>query len=86
MHEAFRAVRRNKGKAGVDRVSIEMFAQHLDRNPERLMVQALRGGRGGVYSRLDYAELRAPFDRVDALRAVLGCPPKLRTAAVYLRR
>lgn len=36
MHEAFRAVKRNKGKAGVDRVSIEMFAQHLDQNLEAL--------------------------------------------------
>ena len=37
MHEAFRAVKRNKGKAGVDRVSIEMFAQHLDQNLTSLM-------------------------------------------------
>jgi retron-type reverse transcriptase len=37
MHEAFRAVKRNKGKAGVDRVSIEMFAQHLDQNLLALM-------------------------------------------------
>ena len=34
MREAFRAVKRNKGKAGVDRVSIEMYAQHLDQNLE----------------------------------------------------
>lgn len=43
MHEAFRAVKRNKGKAGVDRVSIEMFAQHLDQNLESLMRDLKRG-------------------------------------------
>jgi len=37
MHEAFRAVKRNKGKAGVDRVSVEMFAQQLDQNLTALM-------------------------------------------------
>ena len=37
MDDAFRAVKRNKGKAGVDRVSIEMFAQQLDLNLAALM-------------------------------------------------
>jgi group II intron reverse transcriptase/maturase len=37
MEAAFRAVKRNKGKAGVDRVSIEMFARHLDQNLTSLM-------------------------------------------------
>lgn len=37
MHAAFRAVKRNKGKAGVDRVSIEMYAQQLDQNLTSLM-------------------------------------------------
>ena len=43
MHEAFRAVKRNKGKAGVDRVSIEMFSKHLEQNLESLM-RALKQG------------------------------------------
>lgn len=43
MHEAFRAVKRNKGKAGVDRVSIEMFDQHLEQNLESLMQDLKRG-------------------------------------------
>lgn len=43
MHEAFRAVKRNKGKAGVDRVSIEMFDRHLEQNLESLM-RALKQG------------------------------------------
>ena len=37
MHDAFRAVKRNKGKAGVDRVSIELYAQQLDQNLIALM-------------------------------------------------
>ncbi len=43
MREAFRAVKRNKGKAGVDRVSIEMFDQHLEQNLESLMRDLKRG-------------------------------------------
>jgi group II intron reverse transcriptase/maturase len=43
MHDAFRAVKRNKGKAGVDRVSIEMFARHLEQNLAALM-RALKTG------------------------------------------
>ena len=43
MHEAFRAVKRNKGKAGIDRVSIEMFAQHLEQILESLMRDLKRG-------------------------------------------
>jgi RNA-directed DNA polymerase len=43
MHEAFRAVKRNKGKAGVDKVSIEMFSWQLDQNLESLMRDLKRG-------------------------------------------
>ena len=43
MHEAFRAVKRNKGKAGVDRVSIEVYSKHLDQNLEALMRDLKRG-------------------------------------------
>jgi group II intron reverse transcriptase/maturase len=43
MHEAFRAVKRNKGKAGVDRVSIEMYARQLDQNLEALMRDLKQG-------------------------------------------
>lgn len=43
MHEAFRAVKRNKGKAGVDRVSIEMFARQLDQNLIGLMRDLKKG-------------------------------------------
>jgi retron-type reverse transcriptase len=43
MYEAFRAVKRNKGKAGVDRVSIELFAQQLDQNLVALMRDLKQG-------------------------------------------
>ena len=56
MHEAFRAVRRNKGKAGVDRVSIEMFAQQLDQNLARLM----RDLKQGTYQPLPVRRVQIP--------------------------
>lgn len=43
MHEAFRSVKRNKGKAGVDRVSIKMFADNLEQNLLALMRDLKRG-------------------------------------------
>jgi group II intron reverse transcriptase/maturase len=43
MYEAFRAVKRNKGKAGVDRVSIELFARQLDQNLAALMRDLKQG-------------------------------------------
>lgn len=43
MHVAFRAVKRNKGKAGVDRVSIEMFSKQLEQNLESLMRDLKQG-------------------------------------------
>ena len=35
--EAWRAVRRNRGAAGIDKVSIQMFEKNLDANLDRLM-------------------------------------------------
>ena len=43
MYAAFRAVKRNKGKAGVDRISIEMFGQQLDQNLTALMRDLKQG-------------------------------------------
>jgi RNA-directed DNA polymerase len=43
MHAAFGGVKRNKGKAGVDRVSIELFAQQLDQNLTALMRDLKQG-------------------------------------------
>jgi group II intron reverse transcriptase/maturase len=37
MHQAFKAVKRNRGAAGIDKVSIEMFAANLEENLAALM-------------------------------------------------
>jgi len=37
MREAFKAVKRNRGAAGIDKVSIEMFERNLDANLASLM-------------------------------------------------
>jgi len=37
MQEAFKAVKRNRGAAGIDKVSIQMFAANLDQNLQALM-------------------------------------------------
>jgi group II intron reverse transcriptase/maturase len=37
MHEAFRAVKRNRGAAGIDKISIQMFQQNLEANLNKLM-------------------------------------------------
>ena len=39
MHDAFRAVKKNRGAAGVDRQSIKMFENNLEQNLEALMRQ-----------------------------------------------
>ena len=44
MHRAFRNVKRNRGAAGVDKVSIAMFAANLDDNLGALMHDMKRGG------------------------------------------
>jgi hypothetical protein len=43
MHEAFRRVKRNRGAAGVDKVSINMFEANLADNLHALMVSLKRG-------------------------------------------
>jgi group II intron reverse transcriptase/maturase len=43
MYEAFRAVKRNKGKAGIDKVSIEMYSKQLDQNLVSLMRRLKQG-------------------------------------------
>lgn len=44
MHQAFLAVKRNRGAAGVDRVSIPMFEANLEQNLHALMFDLkLRG-------------------------------------------
>jgi RNA-directed DNA polymerase len=44
MHAAFKAVKKNKGAAGVDKQSIAMFEQNLDANLEALLKQLKKRG------------------------------------------
>jgi RNA-directed DNA polymerase len=81
MHEAFRAVKRNKGKAGVDRVSLEMFAQQLDQNLAALM----RDLKRGTYQPLPVR--RSYIDKGGGKRRPLGIPTvRDRVAQEVLRR
>ena len=43
MYEAFRAVRKNRGAAGVDRQSVAMFEANLEQNLASLMKELKRG-------------------------------------------
>jgi RNA-directed DNA polymerase len=81
MHAAFRAVKRNKGKAGVDRVSIEMFAQHLDQN----LIALMRDLKQGTYQPLPVR--RAYIDKGGGKLRPLGIPTvRDRIAQEVLRR
>jgi RNA-directed DNA polymerase len=81
MHAAFRAVKRNKGKAGVDRVSIELFARQLDQNLTALM----RDLKQGTYQPLPVR--RAHIDKGGGKLRPLGIPTvRDRIAQEVLRR
>src|SRR3972149_4455893 len=43
VHDAWHAVRRNRGAAGIDKVSIQMFQANLDQNLDRLMRELKTG-------------------------------------------
>jgi len=43
MHAAFKRVKRNRGAAGIDKVSIQMFQANLDENLAALMRDLKRG-------------------------------------------
>ena len=43
MHAAFKRVKRNRGAAGIDKVSIQMFQANLDENLTALMHDLKRG-------------------------------------------
>jgi group II intron reverse transcriptase/maturase len=81
MHEAFRAVKRNKGKAGVDRVSIEMYSKQLVQNLEALM----RDLKQGTYQPRPVR--RAYLAKGGGKRRPLGIPTvRDRVAQEVLRR
>lgn len=81
MHDAFRAVKRNKGKAGVDKVSIEMYCKQLDQNLEALM----RGLKRGTFQPKPVR--RSYIDKGGGKRRPLGIPTvRDRVAQEVLRR
>ena len=43
VYESWRAVRRNRGAAGIDKVSIQMFERDLEANLDRLMRELKQG-------------------------------------------
>lgn len=81
MEDAFRAVKRNKGKAGVDRISIELFAQQLDPNLTALM----RDLKDGTFRPAPV--LRRYIDKGGGKKRPLGIPTvRDRIAQEVLRR
>lgn len=81
MHAAFLAVKRNKGKAGVDRVSIEMYSKHLEQNLASLM----RNLKAGTYQ--PKPVLRKYIDKGNGKKRPLGIPTvRDRVAQEVLRR
>jgi RNA-directed DNA polymerase len=81
MHDAFRAVKRNKGKAGVDRISIELFARQLEQNLTALM----RDLKDGSFRPAPV--LRRYIDKGGGKKRPLGIPTvRDRVAQEVLRR
>ena len=81
MYDAFRAVKRNKGKAGVDRISIELFARQLDQNLTALM----RDLKDGSFRPAPV--LRKYIDKGGGKKRPLGIPTvRDRVAQEVLRR
>lgn len=81
--EAWRAVRRNRGAAGVDKVSIQMFEQNLDANLDRLM----RELKQRTYQPLPARRVYIPKDAKGTKFRPLGIPAvRDRVAQEVLRR
>lgn len=75
VYEAWRAVRRNRGAAGIDKVSIQMFEQNLEANLERLM----RELKQGTFQPLAARRVYIPKDAKGTKLRPLGIP----TLAAY---
>ena len=83
MFEAWRAVRRNRGAAGIDKVSIQMFQQNLDANLDRLM----RELKQGTFVPLPARRVYIPKDAKATKLRPLGIPAvRDRVAQEVLRR
>jgi group II intron reverse transcriptase/maturase len=81
--EAWRAVRRNRGAAGIDKVSIQMFEQNLDANLARLM----RELKQRTYEPLPARRVYIPKDARGKKFRPLGIPAvRDRVAQEVLRR
>ena len=81
--EAWRAVRRNRGAAGIDKVSIQMFEQNLDANLDRLM----RELKQRTYEPLPARRVYIPKDAKGTKFRPLGIPAvRDRVAQEVLRR
>lgn len=81
MHDAFAAVKRNKGKAGVDRISIELYSKQLDQNLAALM----RDLKDGSFR--PKPVLRKYIDKGGGKKRPLGIPTvRDRVAQEVLRR
>ena len=83
MHEAWRAVRRNRGAAGIDKVSIQMFEKNLEENLDRLM----RELKQGTFEPLPVRRVYIPKDAKRTKFRPLGIPAvRDRVAQEVLRR
>ena len=83
VYEAWRAVRRNRGAAGIDRVSIQMFEQNLEANLDRL----LRELKQRTYQPLPARRVYIPKDAKGTKFRPLGIPAvRDRVAQEVLRR
>jgi group II intron reverse transcriptase/maturase len=81
MHEAFRAVKRNRGAAGVDKVSIRMFEQNLQEN----LLSLMRALKSGTFRPMPAR--RKYIDKGGGKRRPLGIPTvRDRVAQEVLRR
>ncbi len=83
VYEAWRAVRRNRGAAGIDKVSIRMFERHLEANLDRLM----RELKQGTFLPLPARRVYIPKDAKRTKFRPLGIPAvRDRVAQEVLRR
>ena len=81
--EAWRAVRRNRGAAGIDKVSIQMFEKHLEANLDRVMQELKRG----TFVPLPARRVYIPKDAKRTKFRPLGIPAvRDRVAQEVLRR
>lgn len=81
MHKAFKAVKKNRGAAGIDKISIEMYMSNLEKNLRSLMGELKRG----VYQPIPLRRVCIP--KGDGTLRPLGIPTvKCRVAQEVVRR